>query len=1374
MAEVEKPWGETLQNAQHALELVGALGGLRPIKPRPAEAPAGTVRMKRTPVPELKQANIATKEGSAEWHTEVVTAVINNQSAPKIESDASRISAAKIALATPETQKNVKFLLEGGVPKSDLVAVVAADIAASSFRDDPVYLVAKEAQLVHSLRSDMVISEQVEIGKAAKQLHERISMIRDTTKAATLSPPEYIKASNMVHQRMISVIEEKVIENRENPSDSADFSNEEESIDKVYEDLKESISEILVGAVGGDVGLEARIRLMNIPDDAAAFLTIKLLDNTPLAVALKEYALEVGSVGNIPQHRFVIEVSDILGDPSIKQELLRKAPGLAGGLSGGEVWDTTKVGLSGNPALDAYLEKLQHMMDTTPKFKDDPRRLRKALEDLQDIKSGFTAAELSSVGDPQVVLDQMAEDAEQQARDLNEAMHKKRTDDERKIRQQRGEDINEQFSTMFLNPSTKKLTILYPELTFAQVYNRYNEAVGRDTRGPVAQQMQRQLGKVVEYYSDNQFIDDIKQLMADPEHPEWRKEIETATGTPIERDMSKPIDGTTDFETDLSKITEHPFYKDRVDRLRELARKIRSKDNIGYLYGVVSTGKDIKKVQVEVAGATGDKGMWDAKSDGGYLVGMTNHIIDDFGDIAKKNPEKGHKVRIGEKEMVTAQFNTQYILEANKADLDVIHKEHYESRATINLKDTGEGKHSYKDLCKMLGIENIVAEFNTKTIEAMVRDAQKLNTTSLREVYHRVNSLSPGASDAQNFQPAKYAAESGLAAHEQARQMYEFLMERWNLLDDPFSQIQIRIMAQQYAEVSRADKAVKIMVDQAMKDPAYKLKIASDALEVHEVYDDEARRARVARVLKTHFTVDLKGYPIKNPPTSLEGLTRAQLTEVLKFKEGLKYADLVIGGYGYEGATWVCHAKGVMYDLIYGKDAWTRGIGVGDYKRLMGAEFTGVESDHAREEVVHKLIHGADGKPGILHVQGEFATTRSFQDLIEHNHFETLAKHRELVNGHYYEGLFTDIKTLGSPDKPGTRQAVVIDADRPDLAIQYMKITDRMTDEFLSFEKIGGDPINWLDGLTPVQDKVFRKVCKNMGVNPEKYIKLKKELATFVTQEPQLERLAMFDMIDTFIDVQDLESREKFLDSPNDAPGSKYAENRRHADANVIDTISGMIGEESGISDKCGIARVIGDNGTAQGSASQVQQIIGMRKWEPLLKALPELKNSILFTYGSQFASRGVAVVGGSWMEVTAMDRVADWGIYGSLLTKMENSIGKRVTHNTGDGGDLATTVNERHHMWSDMQMDVKDAFGAISPEMNLYQEMKMGLAREYIGLDGKHHHDELPLYIYQNYLILLGILGLGAIKTVEEGAEGIDQGMGGSQSKGGGGGAHH
>lgn len=1316
---------------------------MRPEKPKVAEAPAvkGKIRMK-TPEAALERADIKAAEGTKEWHGEVLQAVAAGKAAPEVVQSSAKVEAARLVLAKAETQENIKFLLNNGEPRSEIVTVVMADIAGSDFRNDPAYLVAKEAQLVHSLKSDMVLSEQVEIGKAAKNIHEYIRTSAEVRKTA--NPPEVVNVSDMLQVRVVSVVEDKVQNNRQKAEEKDKKTQDEDEENIVYflDDLKESVNEILIVSAGGDIAIETKIRLLNMPDETAVFLSKQMLDGKKnINEALKEYAKKVGAAPYGKEQatkKFVTELSDVLGDPEIKKMMLDQKPVEELGASGAEIWDATKK--SGNDKLDDYLKKQQHLMDTTD-LKDDPRKLDKILEHLQDAGTDFTPEQLEAVGNPQTKITEMKKAAEAEYRRLQREMRKQES-------AERGESINEQYSSIYLAPTVRKLTVLYPEWGFNQMYQKFNEAVGFDTRGVIPQQLSRQLSQVVEYYAGTAFVSDIKELMA---NPEYRAEIAKATG--VEIPLTDKIDPETGkLMTDMKAIEQHPFYVDRVKRLRELSRIIQAKDNIDYSYGVMKMGMDIQKQQVGVLGALGDRGIMDIKADGGFINGTADHILDDFGDIAKWNERHGYKQRIGDKEMEQLQNNTRYVLESNKKEFGKYYTRHFQSRASI----ANDGKYDYSELCKKIGITNATMEFSPDVIQGVVREAQKLNTVTLREVYARVKALSPGASDGQNFQGPKYGGESGLNSYLQARQMYEQLFERWDLLD-PASMLHMRIMAHQYAEVSGVDKVAALMANRAMRDPSYKLKIAADMLEVHDM-DSAVRAKRIEDKLKFHFSKDLDGYTVKNRPTTIEALTEKQLIEIINFKEGMKYADMVIGGYGYEGASWVAESKTLMYDLIYDKDSWMRGIGIGDMKRHLGSEFVGAETAHDREKIAHKLM-GTEDNPGILRKQGEYLTTRSMQDLIEHQHYETLQKHAQMADGHFYEGVFSDIRT---------KEPITIKADRPDLAIGYMKITDRVTDELLSFE--GQGPINWHKGPTAEQDKVLTTVCNNMGVNKEKFIKLKKEWSDFVLKEPQLERLTMSDMVDTYFDVQDLESREKFLDHPLEAPGSHYEQNRQHADASVIDRVSGLIGEESGKSEKCGIARLAGDNGRAAGSAGMVAKLLGIRSPEPLQKAMPELRDNILFTFGRQFASRGVEVVGGSWIKMVSMDAADDWGVVGSVFTLRENSPIKRVTHLTGDHGDMAITLNERHELWTQLQKDVKDAFESDMAEgLNVYMEKELGLVWEYTGLDGKHHHTKAPWFIYTYYLAALAALGITLGLAAKTAKEGVDEGM---SAGGGGGGA--
>ena len=129
--------------------------------------------------PEAPQevAEIKSKENTKEWHTEVIGVLKDGKAIEGLKPESAQASAARAALEKPEVKESVHYLMEKGVPKSDIVAVVVSEIAESKFRDDPTYLVAKEAQLVYSMRSDMVLDEQAEIGKVVQQLHERISVL---------------------------------------------------------------------------------------------------------------------------------------------------------------------------------------------------------------------------------------------------------------------------------------------------------------------------------------------------------------------------------------------------------------------------------------------------------------------------------------------------------------------------------------------------------------------------------------------------------------------------------------------------------------------------------------------------------------------------------------------------------------------------------------------------------------------------------------------------------------------------------------------------------------------------------------------------------------------------------------------------------------------------------------------------------------------------------------------------------------------------------------------------------------------------------------------------------------------------------------------
>lgn len=630
---------------------------------------------------------------------------------------------------------------------------------------------------------------------------------------------------------------------------------------------------------------------------------------------------------------------------------------------------------------------------------------------------------------------------------------------------------------------------------------------------------------------------------------------------------------------------------------------------------------------------------------------------------------------------------------------------------------------------------------------SIVEEAKKLYTASLREVYMRERSLSPGESSGQRLQAPKYGAEEGIYQYLRGRRPIGFFIERWDL-PSAAGRLHLHVMADQYARLMGIDKHIDPMLDKAMGDLDYKKSLVQRALGVVE-------QVREKDALSAFFEFDLDGNKIKKPPASIESLTREQLKQLVLYKEGVKYADLVLGSYDYEGATWVSWAKSTVLDLIYGKDSWKRGIGTGAVKRFHGGNLIGAENHPARKKAEDQLLYGRElekgevGDPalheGVLGVESEYAPYRGFQDLMEHNHYGMREQYRAIVGDGLFENTFSErefieLNSDGTPKsfEPSNYRWKVahIGNDNPEAAYHYLKRIHRMTDEFLSMGKdletgaaIDPSPINYAKGPTPEQDKVLSKICENMQVDKTKYLAIMKRLSEYVGARDQLLELVKPQYLDTFTTIQDLDSREKYLDTPNKAPGTQYKTESSALLYNVLDKASGLIGGQGGRSKMSGIARVGGDCGNASDNALLMVQMLGALSEETILKTLPDYAKGVLFVYGNTWKHRAVGIIAGSWAKCAKMDGFLDVSMVGSLNTMMKSSRFRRVTDMPGEHGAPSMTLNELHKFWFEMQKQA--GVTMVDAEwLNQFEEQELGLVWKIFG-----RYTRMPWYLYTYYL---------------------------------------
>ncbi len=1329
---------DTLKGLSELFQAAMAFKGGLPRKERKPIAPAhdgqGNVAMKdaaQSGIPkEYKQADIKAKEGTPEWHEEVYQSLKSGLLAPEVKVTPTSASTAKAELSIPETKAKIDFLLEAGapLPDSEIVLQVYADIARSNYIDDPKFLIAKEAQLLSSINSSMTQAEQVKIITATAALDKQIYKL-------SAGEAEYINMTVKLHSESL---ERQAAEANAEKEDKNQFEEKEytEEEQQVINGAKQTIQEKLIEAAGNNTVLAAKVATLNIPDEAAAIIGNYLHEGKSLHEAVKAYAdavrpyLDRGMVDNhnIRRGLFLNSMGDILGDQSLS---MRKIQGAS--VSIPKVYDSTWT--FPDPKVESYLKGLQEQLNDLYFVRDSPRKIEEALEKIKN----FDKKDLPTGTNADKIVEQMLDHHANLLQNMRG----------------RGEGITEQFSDMFMDATKRKLTVLYPKWTISQMYRRFNDMITYNTRGQISEQFMRDIGQVGSYYANDMFLEDIRQLFTEPQ---YLKEIELATGQTL-----------ADVGGD---ITKHQFYIDRVGACnaakKEAADLMSAKENLTYAYGVIKSGEEAK-VHKGVLGELGDSGIYLIKGSNDYLSGVAYDLFDTLGSDLKYNWVKGGKQRISDTEMKLLFNGVVDVMLQNKGILERRFEEYWKAQSSIM-----PGK-DFSGLERQLGL-TVETKMNfgkdNEQVIGMVKEAQKLYTATLREVYMREGSLSPGESNAQRGQGPKYGGEEGIFAYLKGRKPIEFFIERWDL-PTAAGRLHLHVMCDQYARMMEVDKAIEPMLERAMNDAGYKRQLGEYALGVVEKVRDKS-------ALQAFFEFDLNGNKINNPPASIDSLTKEQLKQLLLYKEGMKYADLVLGSYDYEGASWVAEAKTTVLDLIYGKDSWKNGIGTGSIKRQLGGALIGAESHHARKAAEDMLIygkelhHGHHGDVnvdrGVLKVEADFKPQRGFQDLMEHNHYGMRSEFRSMVNEGMFTGLAKEKHVVGDGEefwKDGREfiwKDVIITAETPEFAYRPLKSVWRMADEFISYgqnlktgERMDTLPINYAIGPTPDQDAVLSVICENMQVDKAKYLAIMKRLSNYVGQSEQLHEMVKPQYLDTYTSIQDLDSREKFLDTADKVQGTKYKKETLAIASNLITKASGLQGGQEGKSKMCGIARVSGDDLGASENANHLAAMLGELSQKKLMETLPAFGNGILMVYGNTFKHRGVGVMAGSWAKCARMDPVYDITMAGSLNSMLKSSPFRRVTGLTGDHGAPTLTLNEEHQFWTQMQIDA--GVNMVDAEhVNHFMEHELGLVWKF-----GETYTTLPWYLYTYSLAgLLASMALTA-KGVEESSEGFSAGMGGS-----------
>jgi hypothetical protein len=1347
---------ETISTLAQAAEMVK--GGIRARRPE-AKAPKDGGKIQKTEGRiGLKSADnarveVEAPEGAAEWHGEVIDGLKQGMRPPEIKQVAD-IKAVQESIAAVQSKGEISWLVRNGeVIHNEKVAQIVSDIATSKHKDDFKFLLAKGAQLNYGVDIlDLDPQDQIQAAQVLTRIH--IHMRQLASKQAIDAQLNQLANEHMMVRGVFSknASESRSQEQEAEVQGASEAEGPENQVAQEVETaewayVKEKLIES-ARASGGNVEMLQAVR--SLTPEAAQILSEHLHKGQSMQDILTQLKdsssdlnkkLDAASPRDRLRVRAMVAVS--LGDTE---------PVLEGGASYA-FWKKKYDGKV-SPDLKKQLIKLQNRIDDKHHlFENDPRKIESAYHDLMS----FGEKELKKADNPQDELRRMLEQLEAQ-------------------RRSRGDSITEPFSSLYLDAKKRKQLVINPEFTYMDVYRKLNQKVTFFTEGSISESYESELRLMSSYYANDQYLDDLKELLTDGK---YRPFIEAATNTKVE--MVKDVNGRDTGEVDLSKLENHPFYQDRKARLKQVSDFISSQENLLRSYGMAKHAPEMQKWAQQVANL-GDVGVNRIKANNGHITGLAYHLFDEIGNDAHYG-DHGEELRIGDTEIRRVRQQVTDVLRANREALKERYEEYWQKTDT-NLKNPNlapaaaptkqQIKDAYGGLYKELGLDPQVGEYqlSDEAIDGIVREAELLYTVTLRDIRMIDRGLAPGDAAGQNEQPVQYAAAMGAELALRGRSPMRWLINRWDFLDGP-GRLHARVMADEYAKSSGVDKRIDDMVAKAMKNKDYKRKLGEYALSLTEL-DSESKIRVEAGKLKNHFEFDLQGYKhkAKDIPANIDNLTSDQLAQILRFREGLKYADLILGGYDYEGAGWVAAQKLKQFDRIYGEGYLGRGIGLSDQRRVLGGDLTVAENHEDLHKAQQMLLYGKtldhghspgpDDK-GVLGLQAEYMPHKHIQEFVEHHDFESLTQFDSWIESKLFDGVILekDGEVGGKP----VWKFVDVQKGRYDQAIKGVKRVYRMTDEYLSLDGI--DPINYANGIAPEQASALAKACDALGVDRDKYLHVMKTFSTYAGNHDRLHKLVEPEYFDTYRMTEDLDAREKFLDTPQSVPGSRYTSEPD----GVVKKLSSEIGGHEGKGMNSAIARVTGDGANASDNAQILGlKLLGARDQKVILESLNEFSTKILMTGGKQAAHRGVAIVAGSWAKAAQMDRSKDWLIYGSMLTETATSPFQRVGVSGGDHGDPSMTLNETHEFWINMQKAAKLSLEIDAPEINSNMEASLGLIGKWNVL-GFHYHTKAPLYVYRTYLGILIMLGIAGSKAFDKAKEGVKDGFGDSA---GGGGAHH
>ena len=1269
-----------------------------------------------------------------EWTKEVIDGLEGGRLPPELKIQ-QQIAVSRHIIQ--KSQPEIAWLVKGDAPTSDLVSQAVADIATSKLKDDPEYLLAKGAQLRWSINpSEMPLDIQAEALTVLTRIHIKVDEL-----ARRSPPPERdlgkIANHHLIRHEFTPVLNQKLTGTiEESPKSKRSKSGEEGSVkeDKTVsimekQDMIAYVNEELIKmAHGNDEVLDLISKRPITSPDVAEFVGSRLQEGKSLVDIAEELAdayfdrSKPLDVQRITEARKILVVTAALtNDPEVFEKLAIRG---GAGRTPPKIWNGT---LTGNKDLDNLLQKIQNQFNNVASKVDDLRFVDESIDRI----AGFSPTEIAAAGtDPLRELQTLLVDLRAEA-----------------ARQYRGESIDQPWSSFMLNPERRKQLVLYPEWAYMRVYRQINLTVDFFAEGSLTDAMEMEVRQMAQYFASASYETDVRGVMQD-----YGAEVESAYGVRI----------------DVNNPESHPFYQDRVRRLKDVSDRINSQEHLLRTYGVAKYGLEMQKV-AQAAANLGDSGVFRIKMNNGGLTGLAYHLYDSMGMDMGISDEHGKVIRVTGREVELLKAKVRQTFRDNREALGEIYKKYWEQQS----KQQGAPQQAEKAMQGIegkLGVSSRNVELTDDAIEGIIREAEMLYTVTLRDVAMTDRGLSPWEGRGQNEQSVQYAGTRGIELVLRGRSPIRWLINRWDILP-PTGQLHLRVMAHEYAVASGVELGIEDLLDLAGRDPEYKRELAEYALNITEQKDPEKRRQTIQEALGFHFGFDRQGHKITLPPkvptaeefrklsldsldkvkqklnTVLEGLTRGQLKEILMYKEGVKYADAVLGNYDYEGATWVVEEKLKQYRRIYGEDL-AKIIGLSDRKRHIGKGLLSAEGPHDLESVQDTMVYGEHGESGVLRVMADYMPDRHFQDMMEHHDYDTRRQFRKWVTDGLFQGVFTEKLADGSI------RAVVVGSDRPDIVYKGLKRVRQITDELLAHD--GGGPVNYAAGPTPEQRIRLEQVCKGLGINTDKYLAAMNTISGYVLQNHNLEKLVQPEYFDTYRLTQDLDAREKYLDKPKDAPGSKYEGGETLVSAQIEIKASSEIGGEKGKGLQSGLGRVINDDaGTTDNATLLANKILGARSEKQLMEAMPEFAMKILYTAGGQTKARGAAIVAGSWAKCARMDPVKDWSVLGSAFDEIQAASPFQRVGVKGDHGDPSLSLNEIHKFWVEVQKAANVTFHRDIHWLNSEIERDLGLIWKVKPPFFKKHVElGIPLTIYRSYLALLIGLGILSAKVVETGQE--------------------